>query len=159
MNPKIVKKYIRQIKRIYRGKSKDKKQFLKELQDALLCFCEEHPDSSYSDLVKEFGKPAEMKDILSFHSAEKLQKRNMFMYWSVNIGAIIAVAILVFFTVRHVTGNYNNAQGYFIEYGYDGEYDPGKEKNFVNPFTDETNPAFDEQIEFGTHYGSDPDEE
>lgn len=148
LKQKIVKKYIRQIKRIYRGKSSDKKQFIKELQDALLCFCEEHPDSSYSDLVKEFGKPSEMKDILSFHSAEKLQKRNMFMYWTVNIAVIIVIAILVFFTVRYVKEKYNITHGYDIEYLYDPEDDGEPEEININPFTGETYPPLDEHTDF-----------
>lgn len=147
LKQKIVKKYIRQIKRIYRGKSSDKKQFIEELQDALLCFCEEHPDSSYSDLVKEFGKPSEMKDILSFHSAEKLQKRNMFLYWTVNIVVIIVIAILVFFTVRYVKEKYNNTHVYFIEQGYDPENGEPEEIH-INPFTGETDPPLDEHIDF-----------
>lgn len=161
MKQKIVNKYIRQIKRIYRGKSSDKKQFIEELQDALLCFCEEHPDSSYSDLVKEFGKPSEMKDILSFHSAEKLQKRNMFLYWTVNITVITATAILVFFTVHYMQEKYNDTHGYFIEYLYNPENGEPEEMN-INPVTGETFAPIDESeyeyIDFGTHY-ADPDEE
>ena len=141
MKQKIVKKYIRQIKRIYRGRYKDKKQFIKELQDALLCFCEDHPDSSYSDLIKEFGKPSEIKNILSFHSAEKLQKRNMFLYWTVNIVVIIAITILLFFTVCHVMNKHNFAQGYYIEYLDDT-------KNKINPLTHETDPPLDNHIDF-----------
>lgn len=147
LKQKIVKKYIRQIKRIYRGKSSDKKQFIEELQDALLCFCEEHPDSSYSDLVKEFGKPSEMKDILSFHSAEKLQKRNMFLYWTVNIAIIIFVTILVFFTIRYVKEKYNDTHGYDIDYLYDPEDGEPEEIN-INPFTGETDPPPNEHIDF-----------
>ena len=143
MKQKIVKKYIHQIKRIYRGKYSDKKQFIEELQDALLCFYEEHPDASYSDLVKEFGKPSEIKDVLSFHSAEKLQKRNMLVYWAINIVVIMMVSILLFFTVRYVMSKHNLAQGYYIEYFKDGT----TQKN-INPLTGETNPPFDDNIDF-----------
>ena len=141
MERKIIKKYIRRIKRIYRGKYKDKKQFIRELQDALLCFCEEHPNSSYSDLIKEFGKPSEIKSMLSFHGAEKLQKRNMFLYWAVNIVIIMAVTILLLFTVHYVINKYNFAQGYYIEYFDDN-------KNNINPLTGETNPPPDSHIDF-----------
>lgn len=142
MKQKIVKKYIHQIRRIYRGKYSDKKQFIEELQDALFCFCEEHPDATYSDLVKEFGKPSEIKDVLSFHSAEKLQKRNMFVYWLVNIAIIIAVSILLFFTIRHAINRYRYSQGYDIEsFEDDNPY-------HINPLTGETDPPLDNHIDF-----------
>lgn len=142
MKQKSIKKYIRQIKRIYRGRYRDKKQFTEELQDALLCFCEEHPSSSYSDLIEEFGKPSEMKDMLSFHSAEKLRKRNMLLYWCINITAIAAICILIFFTVRHVMNRYSFSQGYYIEYFEDDN------KSHINPRTGETDPPPDNHIDF-----------
>ncbi|MDE6850922.1 MAG: hypothetical protein K2J67_00320 [Lachnospiraceae bacterium] len=134
MKQKIVKKYIRQIRRIYQGRYQDKKQFLDELQDALLCFYEEHPDSTYTDLVQKFGRPSEMKGFLSFHSAEKLHKRNMFLYWTINIAVIITVSILVFFTIRHVMNRYDYVQGYYIE-----TFDDDANSN-INPLTGETDP-------------------
>lgn len=142
MKPKNVKKYIRQIKRIYRGNRNDKMQFILELEDALLCFHEEHPDSSYDDLVAEFGKPSEMKDILSFHSAKKLQKRNIFLYWLINILFLIMVIIILCFTIRHVVDMYNYSQGYYIE------YDDTSPKSDINPITNETDPPLDNHIDF-----------
>lgn len=55
MKNTAAKKYIRQVKRLYRGKRRFKRQFIQELKDALLCYLEEHPEPTYTDLTKEFG--------------------------------------------------------------------------------------------------------
>ena len=54
MKNTAAKKYIRQVKRLYRGKRRFKRQFIQELKDALLCYLEEHPEATYTDLTKEF---------------------------------------------------------------------------------------------------------
>ena len=60
MKNTAAKKYIRQVKRLYRGKRRFKRQFIQELKDALLCYLEEHPEATYTDLTKEFGHPSEI---------------------------------------------------------------------------------------------------
>lgn len=92
----------RQVKRLYRGKRRFKRQFIQELKDALLCYLEEHPEATYTDLTKEFGHPSEIRDQLSFHTADELHLRNMTLYWTVVGLCSVAVITVVFFTVRHV---------------------------------------------------------
>ena len=83
MKNTAAKKYIRQVKRLYRGKRRFKRQFIQELKDALLCYLEEHPEATYTDLTKKFGHPSEIRDQLSFHTADELHLRNMTLYWTV----------------------------------------------------------------------------
>ena len=73
MKNTAAKKYIRQVKRLYRGKRRFKRQFIQELKDALLCYLEEHPEATYTDLTKEFGHPSEIRDQLSAVATYDLQ--------------------------------------------------------------------------------------
>ena len=115
MKNTAAKKYIRQVKRLYRGKRRFKRQFIQELKDALLCYLEEHPKTTYTDLTKEFGHPSEIKDQLSFHTADELHLRNMTLYWTVVGLCSVAVITVVFFTVRHVVFMHDYSKGYYIE--------------------------------------------
>ena len=121
MKNTAAKKYIRQVKRLYRGKRRFKRQFIQELKDALLCYLEEHPEATYTDLTKEFGHPSEIRDQLSFHTADELHLRNMTLYWTVVGLCSVAVITVVFFTVRHVVFMHDYSKGYYIEQWEDDE--------------------------------------
>lgn len=66
----------------------------------------------------------------------------MLLYWCINITAIAAICILIFFTVRHVMNRYSFSQGYYIEYFEDDN------KSHINPRTGETDPPPDNHIDF-----------
>lgn len=66
MNNKNINKYLRMVKQIHHGKRSTKKKFVSELKDALLCFCDEHPNSTYSDIVEEFGRPSDIRNHVIF---------------------------------------------------------------------------------------------
>lgn len=144
MKHKAARKYLRQVKRLYSGKSKSKKQFIHELEDALLCFLEEHPQATYSDLTNEFGQPSEIKESLSFHTACELRKRNMILYWAVTILCSIAVAIVLFFTIKHILLMYDYSNGYYIEQYENNE----KDTDNLNPITKATDPPLENHQTF-----------
>jgi hypothetical protein len=144
LDKKLVKKYIRRVKRVYYGKRKGKKQFIQELEDALYCFCEKNPESSYSDLVAEFGEPSEIKNMLSFRSAKELHRRNMFVYWTAIILICAAILIALGFTIRYAVRSHELTQEYDVEYWEDDEDAPKD----VNPFTGEADPTPYQEITF-----------
>ena len=51
MQRNITKKYLRQIRRLYKGKHKIKKNFLDELEQDLLHYQKTHPNADYNDLL------------------------------------------------------------------------------------------------------------
>ena len=57
MQRNITKKYLRQIRRLYKGKHKIKKNFLDELEQDLLHYQKTHPNADYNDLLTQFGEP------------------------------------------------------------------------------------------------------
>ena len=98
-----------------------------------MCFLEEHPQATYSDLTNEFGQPSEIKELLSFHTACELRKRNMILYWAVTILCSIAVAIVLFFTIKHI----------LLMYDY---YE--KDTDNLNPITKATDPPLENHQTF-----------
>lgn len=144
MKNTAAKKYIRQVKRLYRGKRRFKRQFIQELKDALLCYLEEHPEATYTDLTKKFGHPSEIRDQLSFHTADELRLRNMTLYWTVVGLCSVAVITVVFFTVRHVVFMHDYSKGYYIEQWEDDE----NGSNNINPITKATDPPLENHQTF-----------
>ncbi len=115
MDNRPIQKYIRQAKRIYHGDRKLKKQFIQDLEDALFCYTEKHPNCTYSDLTDEFGTPSEVRESLSDIVPDTLSKRNPGIYWFVITCCTILTLIVVGLTIRYVMGAYENASGYNIE--------------------------------------------
>lgn len=130
MSRNIHKRYIRQIKRIYTGKKSSKRIFIKELEDAILCYLQDNPDSTYSDLVKEFGSPYELDGNLTFYSDRDLHKRNMFIHWGIISLCILAASAALHFTLKYLLCRYEYSQGHFIEY-FQEDY-PGDTDDFPN---------------------------
>ena len=119
-------------------------KFIQELKDALLCYLEEHPEATYTDLTKEFGHPSEIRDQLSFHTADELHLRNMTLYWTVVGLCSVAVITVVFFTVRHVVFMHDYSKGYYIEQWEDDE----NGSNNINPITKATDPPLENHQTF-----------
>lgn len=71
MQRNITKKYLRQIRRLYKGKHKIKKNFLDELEQDLLHYQKTHPNADYNDLLTQFGEPSEIQNMVSYHSLTK----------------------------------------------------------------------------------------
>lgn len=136
MQKKFVNKYIRQVKRFYKGKRKAKKQFICELRDALFCYYEKNPTATYDDLLSEFGAPSDIKNMLSFRTAKDLRRRNMLVHWILIVGICIIVLSAVAFTVFHVLARYDVFQGYFIE-----SFDNPDNPHHVNPLTGKPDPT------------------
>ena len=109
-----------------------------------MCFLEEHPQATYSDLTNEFGQPSEIKASLSFHTACELRKRNMILYWAVTILCSIAVVIVLFFTIKHVLFMYDYSNGYYIERYENNE----KDTDNINPITKATDPPLENHQTF-----------
>lgn len=144
MQKRNINKYIRQIKRLYKGNHKAKKLFIKELEDSLLCYCEEHETATYSDLLLEFGDPADIKNFLSFHTAKHLKKRNMFVYWLCIIAVSAILFFAVLFTIHHVTTMLDYSNGFYVEYFEEDKSIPKEE----NPIDKQPDPTPITHIEF-----------
>lgn len=97
MNDTIIRRYIRQAKRSYTGKLKYRGQFLHELEDALLCFLEEYPEATYSDLTNEFGNPLELKEQFSFLTIFELHKRNVLLRCNIIVMSVLLFVIILYF--------------------------------------------------------------
>ena len=116
MQRNITKKYLRQIRRLYKGKHKIKKQFLDELEQDLLHYQKTHPNADYNDLLTQFGEPSEIQNMFSYHSLTKLHPRNMILYWCSFSVFFIILIILIWLTIQHVCAMREYADGYYVEY-------------------------------------------
>lgn len=114
MDNKVLKKYLRQVKHIYHGDKKLKKQFLQDVEDALLCYAESHPDCSYDDIVHKFGTPEELRE--SFAYSDMLKKRSILLYRFVILFAVLITVSILLFTVKYVINSYDRSKGHYIEY-------------------------------------------
>ncbi len=114
MDNKVLKKYLRQVRHIYHGDRKLKKQFLQDVEDALLCYAESHPGCSYDDIVHKFGSPNELRE--SFSSSDMLRKRSILMYRLVILFFVLITASVILLTVNYVTNSFNHSNGHYKEY-------------------------------------------
>lgn len=144
MRSEIAKRYIRQVKRVYSGKHKAKKQFIEEINDAIECYLEQNPEATYSDLLNEFGEPSDLKNMLSFQSASELHRRNMILYWAGIVGICIIIAIALSYTVDYVLTMHDYSKGYYVEYYEENN----KASTGTNPITGQPDPTPKEHMNF-----------
>ncbi len=123
MKDNALKRYIRKVKRTYTGKRVAKKAFICELEDSITRYMESNPNSSYSDIVENFGDPADVIELESLYVNESLHKRNMYLYWTTIVACIAVVVITLFFTIRYVVFMYDYSQGHYEEYFEDDVID------------------------------------
>lgn len=114
LDNKVLKKYLRQVKHIYYGDKKLKKQFLLDVEDALLCYVESHPDCSYDDIVHKFGTPKELRE--SFAFSDMLKKRSILLYRLVILFSVLITISIILFTIDYVTNSFDRSKGYYIEH-------------------------------------------
>lgn len=114
LDNKVLKKYLRQVKHIYHGDKKLKKQFLQDVEDALLCYAESHPGCSYDDIVHKFGSPDELRE--SFSSSYMLKQRSILLYRFVILLAVLLTVSIILFTVNYATNSFDNSKGHYKEY-------------------------------------------
>lgn len=114
MDNKVLKKYLRQVKHVYHGDKKLKKQFLQDVEDALLCYAEYHPSCSYDDIVHRFGTPTELRE--SFSSSDMLKKRSILLYRLVILFTVLITISIILFTVDYVTNSYDHSKGRYIQH-------------------------------------------
>lgn len=113
LDNKVLKKYLRQVKHIYHGDKKIKKQFLLDVEDALLCYTESHPGCSYDDIVHKFGTPDELRE--SFAFSDMLKKRSILLYRFVILFSLLITISIILFTIDYVTNSFDRSKGYYIE--------------------------------------------
>lgn len=121
LDNKAVQKYLRQVRRVYSGNKVLKKQFIQDLQDALLCYTEKNPKCSYADLVEEFGTPNEIRESFSDISTNMLKKRNVRIYWFIILLSALITFIIVIKTAIVVKESFDYSQGYYVEYMEDDD--------------------------------------
>lgn len=114
LDNKVLKKYLHQVKHIYHGDKKLKKQFLQDVEDALLCYAESHPGCSYDDIVHKFGTPDELRE--SFSSSDMLKKRSILLYRFVIFFAVLITVLIILFTASYVHNSYDRSKGHYTEY-------------------------------------------
>jgi len=142
MQNRQLKKYLKKIKHTYSGSRSDKRRFLAEIQDALLCYINDHPDSTYKDIVNEFGEPSEIIYIFSFDTPYKLKRRNVILN-RILLGTVIVFSVIaIIFTSIHIMNRIEYSNGYYVEYYEDDTSIPHDE----NPFTHEPDPSPLEEI-------------
>ena len=112
---RAISKYIRRTKRIYYGDRELKKRFIKDLQDSLMCYSEDHPDCSYADLVDTFGSPYEIRESFLESFPKELKKRDILMYRFAVICSVLIMISAVAFTTYHVKKNYDYSQGHDVK--------------------------------------------
>lgn len=114
LDNKVLKKYLRQVRHIYHGDKNLKKQFLQDVEDALLCYAESHPDCSYDDIVHKFGTPEELRE--SFSSSDMLKQRSILLYRFVILSAVLITVLIILFTASYVHNSFDHSKGHYIEY-------------------------------------------
>lgn len=114
LDNKVLKKYLRQVRHIYHGDKKLKKQFLQDVEDALLCYAESHPGCSYDDVVHKFGTPEELRE--SFAYSDMLKKRSILLYRFVILFAVLITVLIILFTANYIHNSFGHSKGHYIEY-------------------------------------------
>ncbi len=95
-----IKRYINEIKRIIPINSKDKKDFLKMMEQRILESSSLENKCDYDNIVKEFGRPNEVAasyiEEIDTDTILKILKRKQYIKWVVSILIIFIVVISMF---------------------------------------------------------------
>ena len=95
-----IKKYINEIKKIIPINSKDKKDFLKMMEQRILESSNLENKCDYDNIVKEFGKPNEVAasyiEEIDTDTILKILKRKQYIKWLISIWIIAIILISIF---------------------------------------------------------------
>lgn len=108
-----IKKYINEIKKIIPINSKDKKDFLKMMEQRILESSNLENKCDYDNIVKEFGKPNEVAasyiEEIDTDTILKILKRKQYIKWLISI-LIIAIILISIFKVYRLNQLYEIAK-------------------------------------------------
>lgn len=108
-----IKIYINEIKKIIPINSKDKKDFLKMMEQRILESSSLENKCDYDNIVKEFGKPNEVAasyiEEIDTDTILKILKRKQYIKWLVSI-LIIAVIVISMFKIHRLNQLYETAK-------------------------------------------------
>lgn len=104
MNPNIneqLKQYFKQIKLLLPIYSKDEKIFMKDLQQSMQDYIEEHPACTYEDIVDHFEEPADVvHNYISSLDQFQLCKRISLKRTVRNAIVIVVIAVIAALCIR-----------------------------------------------------------
>ena len=107
-----IKKYINEIKKIIPINSKDKKDFLKMMEQRILESSNLENKCDYDNIVKEFGKPNEVAasyiEEIDTDTILKILKRKQYIKWLIPI-LIIAIIVNSIFKIYRLNQLYEIA--------------------------------------------------
>ena len=108
-----IKKYINEIKKIIPINSKDKKDFLKMMEQRILESSNLENKCDYDIIVKEFGKPNEVAasyiEEIDTDTILKILKRKQYIKWLISI-LIIAIILISIFKIYRLNQLYEIAK-------------------------------------------------
>lgn len=108
-----IKKYINEIKKIIPINSKDKKDFLKMMEQRILESSNLENKCDYDNIVKEFGKPNEVAasyiEEIDTDTILKILKRKQYIKWLISI-LIIAIILISIFKIYRLNQLYEIAK-------------------------------------------------
>ena len=108
-----IKKYINEIKKIIPINSKDKKDFLKMMEQRILESSNLENKCDYDNIVKEFGKPNELAasyiEEIDTDTILKILKRKQYIKWLISI-LIIAIILISIFKIYRLNQLYEIAK-------------------------------------------------
>lgn len=99
MNNKMLRWYLRKVRKKLIFAGKEKKRFLHDLKENVTLYLEEHPNARKGDLVERFGSPQELSEAF-YRDAELdekvlLQKRR-FLRAILVVIAVLALVLTIF---------------------------------------------------------------
>lgn len=108
-----IKRYINDIKKIIPINSKDKKDFLKMMEQRILESSSLENRCDYDNIVKEFGRPNEIAasyiEEIDTDTILKILKRKQYIKWLISI-LIISVVIISMFKMYRLNQLYETAK-------------------------------------------------
>jgi len=113
---KELKKYYRDIGKAL-SDSKENKTIITSIKSAVKCYIYDHPDSTYDDIIRQFGSPEQV--IEHYYSSEKAKEfahrlnRNKKIAIIVGIIALIVFLFLILLFISQI-----DAENGYIKYIY-----------------------------------------
>lgn len=108
-----IKRYINEIGKIISINSKDKKDFLKMIEQRILESSSLENKCDYDNIVKKFGKPNEVAasyiEEIDTDTILKILKRKQYIRWLVSI-LIVAVIVISMFKIYRLNQLYETAK-------------------------------------------------
>ena len=116
---KIVRQYLRQVRKAVPCSGKERRQLVQQLEESVAQYVSEHGAETVDDISREFGSPGEIWEaFLQNKDAAYIQRqlvlKNRICRIVISMAAVLVIIVAILGTLRFIDG-YQFRHGYVVE--------------------------------------------